>query len=433
LGESPKPLAATGGTLPSDGFSKTLVFQGPDAQNNAALRAVGSGNGFDGTGNNVNVIQVDTANQYIYVGGTFSSIGGSLNTSVAQYNMATSTWVDAGNSNVSFDGSNIFDMLLLERNGHLIVTGDMSNIGPSTVLNGLWAEFNPFTNAWTALPGTFPSGAGSQMTAILMNSQGTIIYLLLSQSLVIYTIATSIYVTAVTFSPQPSTKMCFDQTQANIYFCVNNGGTFLNVYNIVGNTSSVVSGGPTASISGISLLLRNSVYYIALVGTFTNVGPYVSLYNPTATTFTSILAQTTGFTATVAVRSSYVDYYNNWYVGSGQSPRLFCLPTNGTTWFSPAGGFTFGTIYSIFGTGNVSNGPSSAQTIYVGGTVRNTAINVYTFARLNMTNNVTSTYITNGFTTNNLQLKVKGSSANILWNNTLSSWIVTSSSNTLSY
>ena len=205
------------------------------------------------------------------------------------------------------------------------------------------------------------------------------------------------------------------------------------MFNISANTLTAVTGGPTGIVWGTGLLLRNSVYYIAVCGQFTNVGTYVSLYSPSTSSFVDIISQTTGTIPLGSPKCLYVDYYNNLYIGSTSNPRLYCLPANGTQWFSPTGGFTDGFIYALSGSGSVTAGASSARAIYLGGTFTSSTSGLTSlggFARLNVTNAVSSTFLNNGFSYTTVELLVKGSSVTILWDNGLSSWVITNSNNT---
>ena len=227
--------------------------------------------------------------------------------------------------------------------------------------------------------------------------------------------------------------MCYDQTLSNIYLGTLVSGSYFNVYNISANTLTPISGGPLNHVYNVSLVLRNSVYYIALVGAFTNVGNYMCLYSPSTTSFVDILSQTSGLTLGGGTRGLYTDYYNNLYVGTNTGTRFYCLPAIGTQWFSPAGGFTNGTVYGIAGTGNITAGASSGRVMYIGGNMSSSTSGVTSlggFARLNVANAITSTFFTNGFSYTTQELLVKGSSSTLLWDSALASWVVTASSNT---
>ena len=447
LGDSPHTLASTGGTVPVNGFSKSIVYQGPILLSNTALTALG---GFTSSGPNiVYCINVDTVNGYVYVGGTITAFATSGTPCVvAQYNMATTTWVDAGNAATSFDGTAIYSMILLS-NQHLIVTGDFNHIGPSTTSSGPWATFNPVSQTWAAMPGTFPFAQDPTTHGIIgesvIDSSGAHIYLAGSAPstsaymLLIYTVATGVYTQVDTSNVNSFNKlrMCLDQTEQNLYinYQMKLTTSRLAVYNIAGNTLTAVAGGPTNSVYGMGLLLRNNVYYIALAGTFTDIGAGVALYNAATSSFVNILGQTTGLTAT-NFRSLYVDYYNNLYVGASDGSRLFYLSAVGTVWVSPNGGIADNTVSTIIGSGSATSGPVSARTVYVGGNFQNSTdgvSNLSGFARLVATTNVTSSFYTNGSPYSNLEFLSTGSAATLLYNQSLAAWITMTSSNTFSF
>ena len=209
----------------------------------------------------------------------------------------------------------------------------------------------------------------------------------------------------------------------------------LAVYNIAGNTLTAVAGGPTNPVYGMGLLLRNNVYYIALAGTFTNVGAGVALFNAATSSFVNVVGQTTGLTAS-NFRSLYVDYYNNLYVGSNDGTRLYYLSAAGTVWVSPNGGIANNTVATIVGSGSASGGPVSARTVYIGGNFQNSTdgvSNLSGFARLVATTNVTSSFYTNGSPYSNLEFLSTGSAATLLYNQSLAAWVTLTSSNTFSF
>jgi hypothetical protein len=448
LGDSPHSLASTGGTVPTDGFSKSVVYQGPILSSNTALQTLG---GFTSSSSAiVYCIQVDTVNNYVYVGGTITGFATSgAPCVVAQYNMTTSTWVDAGNSATTFDGTVIFSMILLS-NQNLIVTGDFNNIGPSTVASGPWATYNPVSHTWAAMPGTYPFAQDPSIhgyiSASVIDSSGTHIYLagatpgLVTHMLLIYNVGTGVYTQVDTSNVNlfNSIRMCLDQTEQNLYinFQMKLSTSRLTVYNIAGNTLSAVSGGPTSQIYGMGLLFRNNVYYIAVAGTFTNIGAGVALYNATTNSFVNILSQTSGMTAT-NFRSLYVDYYNNLYVGSSDGTRFYNLQANSTVWVSPRyTQIADNTVNTIVGSGSASSGPVSARTLYIGGnfqTATDGPANLSGFARVVATTSVTSSFYTNGTPYSNLEFLSTGSAATLLYNQALTAWVTMTSSNTFSF
>jgi len=453
LGDSPHSLASTGGTVPTNGFSKSVVYQGPILSSNTALQTLG---GFTTSGPNiVYCIQVDTVNNYVYVGGTITGFATSgAPCVVAQYNMTTSTWVDAGNSATSFDGTAIYSMLLLS-NQHLIVTGEFNNIGPSTVASGPWAVFDPAGHTWSAMPGTFPfpqdPSVHGYIGASVIDSSGAHIYLAgqapstVAYMLLIYNVGTGAYTQVDTSNVNLFNKlrMCLDQTEQNLYinYQMLLSTSRLAVYNIADNTLTAVAGGPTNPIYGMGLLLRNNVYYIAVAGTFTNIGAGVALYNAATNSFVNILSQTSGMTAT-NFRSLYVDYYNNLYVGSSDGTRFYNLQANSTVWVSPLytqiADNTVNTIVGSASSGPVSasSGPVSARALYIGGnfqTATDGPTNLSGFARIVATTSVTSSFYTNGSPYTNLEFLSTGSAATLLYNQGLAAWVTMTSSNTFSF
>ena len=256
--------------------------------------------------------------------------------------------------------------------------------------------------------------------------------------LLIYNVGTGVYTQVDTSNVNVFNRlrMCLDQTEQNLYinYQMLLSTSRLAVYNIAGNTLTAVAGGPTNPIYGMGLLLRNNVYYIAVAGTFTNIGAGVALYNAATNSFVNILSQTSGMTAT-NFRSLYVDYYNNLYVGSGDGTRFYNLQANATVWVSPLyTQIADNTVNTIVG--SASSGPVSARTLYIGGnfqTATDGPANLSGFARVVATTSVTSSFYTNGTPYSNLEFLSTGAAATLLYNQGLTAWVTMTSSNTFSF
>lgn len=361
---------------------------------NTALQALGGFRAPDPATVQVNCITVDVVGGYVYVGGNFTTFAASPTPCVvAQYNMNTSTWVDAGNAAATFDGTSIYSMLLLP-NQSLVVTGDFTSIGPSTKSSGPWAVFNPFSQTWAAMPGTFPLAIAptdvthSMINASVMNKSSSLIFLAgrppnttnnLTAMLLIYTVATGSYkqVNVAPAAMRNGTEvMCLDQTEQNLYINYKFGPStskfLVSVYNIANDTLAAI--GTTllpTKIRGIAVVLRSNVYYIAIAG----VGSV--LYDPVAVLAVNMTTVTTGLNAS-SFKAMYVDYYNNLYLGSLDGSRLYCLPSTSTEWMSPDNGVgnwdgnplgpgMDGGVLAITGNGSATNS-ASANTLYIGGT-----------------------------------------------------------------
>jgi hypothetical protein len=364
---------------------------------NSALQALGGFNAPDPATVQVNCITVDVAGGYVYVGGNFTTIGASRTPCVvAQYNMNTGTWTDAGNAAASFDGLTLINSMLLLPNQSLVVTGDFKSIGPATKSSGPWAVFNPFSQTWAAMPGTFPLAISPTdatrciINAAVMNQSASLIFLAGRPPnttntsvgmLLIYTVATGVYtqvnvsnVSAV--SRTAAEVMCLDQTEQNLYinyrFGPSSSQFVVSVYNIASNTLAAI--GTTllpSKIRGMAVVLRNNVYYVAIAG----LGSV--LYEPVSKTCVNMTTVTTGLDATT-FKAMYVDYYNNLYLGSLDGSRLYCLPSTSTAWIVPDGGVGTwdgypmgpgmdGGVMALAGSGSVAS-PASANTLYIGGT-----------------------------------------------------------------
>ena len=378
-----------GGTFPSQTDCE-LGQTAPLLLPNAALQALGGFRTNLATIVQVNCITVDVVGGYVYVAGNFSGFGASQTPCVvAQYNMSTRTWADAGNAAASFDGTSIYSMLLLP-NRSLVVTGDFTSIGPSTTSSGPWAVFNPSSQTWAEMPGTFPFATTnvdhSRIFASVMDKSGSRIFLAgqppgtqLGTSiamLLIYDVAMGVYMQVDTSNATRTSPeaMCLDQTEENLYinYMVSpaKSQAQVAVYNIANNTLATIgTGGPT-KIRGMAVLLRDNVYYIAMAG----VGSV--LYDAATKSFINLARAMTGLPA-IDFRAMYVDYYNNLYLGSFDGARLYCLPSNSTVWVSPDGGvgdesgqgLADGSgVLAITGSGNAVNDAASANTLWIGGT-----------------------------------------------------------------
>lgn len=117
-------------------------------------------------GGAVRCMVVDTVNQYVYVGGSFTSMGGVANTSyIARYSMAADSWAAVGSGLTG--GTGVF-ALALDAKKNLFIGGSF-NAPSGGSANVVYRNF--VSNAWAAL-GQGTEGADGTVRAIALEYNG---------------------------------------------------------------------------------------------------------------------------------------------------------------------------------------------------------------------------------------------------------------------
>jgi hypothetical protein len=136
----------------------------------------------NGTGNTVNAITLDTSNQIIYVGGSFTSVSDVSNASyssnyVTRWNAATQRWEQLGQGANNGTNSTCFSLAYDSSNSRIYVSGnftttsDASNVGQSANYITYW---NTISQRWSPLGTVVRNGLNTFAKSLIFDGCGNL-------------------------------------------------------------------------------------------------------------------------------------------------------------------------------------------------------------------------------------------------------------------
>lgn len=123
----------------------TLIILTIFALNESIASEVWSGLGL---GTNHDVLAIASNDNYVYVGGDFSTAGGELVNCIARWEKSTSTWLPMG---VGISGDNPYVTSIIILGMDIYIAGEFTLAGTVSVNN--IAKWNELTETWTSLSG----------------------------------------------------------------------------------------------------------------------------------------------------------------------------------------------------------------------------------------------------------------------------------------
>jgi predicted acyltransferase (DUF342 family) len=140
---------------------------------------------YNGTNNSVNALALDSSNQALYVGGAFTTVQDLSNTTllanrVAKWNLGTSTWSQFGNT--TYNGANnAVNALALDSSNQALYVGGtfttVQDISNTVALSAnRVAKWNLGTSTWSQFGNTTYNGTSGTVNALALDSSNQALY-----------------------------------------------------------------------------------------------------------------------------------------------------------------------------------------------------------------------------------------------------------------